>query len=143
VLVLPEDSCQEAALEMDRALEDALNLVSVGARGYGVLSRRPSGSSRNGNGAVRLYQYLENDKWSSGAGENIQRMAGRFGLTIEEADELALTRGTSSRSPPAAPCFAKSEMTHFANQGQPTGDLFNGYFASVARNCVRCWRAIR
>ena len=134
VLVLPEDSCQEAALEMDRALDDSLNLVSVGARGYGVLSRRPSGSSRNGNGAVRLYQYLENDKCSSGAGENIQRMAGRFGLTIEEADELALTAGNLIPITARCSVFAKSEMTHFANQGQPTGDLFNGYFASVARN---------
>ena len=25
-------------------------------------------------------------------------------------------------------------MTHFANQGKPTGELFKGYFASVARN---------
>ncbi|MFI5395743.1 MAG: BadF/BadG/BcrA/BcrD ATPase family protein [Candidatus Binatia bacterium] len=123
VLVLPEDSCQEAALEMDRALEDSLNLVSVGARGYGVLSR-----------ATRLYQYLENDKCSSGAGENIQRMAGRFGLTIEEADELALAAEESIPITARCSVFAKSEMTHFANQGQPRGDLFKGYFASLARN---------
>ncbi|MBI4516642.1 MAG: hypothetical protein HY699_12595 [Deltaproteobacteria bacterium] len=134
VHVLPEDSCQEAALEMDRTLEDSLNLVSVGARGYGVLSRRPSGPSSNGGGAVRLYQYLENDKCSSGAGENIQRMASRFGLTIEEADELALA--AQAATPITARCsvFAKSEMTHFANQGQPKGELFKGYFASLARN---------
>jgi hypothetical protein len=119
VLVLPEDSCQEAALEMDRTLEDSLNLVSIGARGYGILSRKPSSAPRNGGRPVRLYQYLENDKCSSGAGENIHRMAGRFGLTIEEADALALA--AENGIPITARCsvFAKSEMTHFANQGQP------------------------
>jgi activator of 2-hydroxyglutaryl-CoA dehydratase/predicted nucleotide-binding protein (sugar kinase/HSP70/actin superfamily) len=134
VFVLPEDSCQEAALEMQPRLEDSLNLVSIGARGYGVLSRRPSSSSSNGNRSLRTYQYLENDKCSSGTGENIQRMAARFGLSIEEADELALA--AENGIPITARCsvFAKSEMTHFANQGQPRGDLFKGYFASVARN---------
>jgi len=134
VFVLPEDSCQEAALEMEPGLEESLNLVSIGARGYGVLSRRPSASPLNGGRPSLVYQYLENDKCSSGTGENIQRMAGRFGLTIEEADALALA--AENGIPITARCsvFAKSEMTHFANQGQPRGDLFKGYFASVARN---------
>ncbi|MDP6875824.1 MAG: hypothetical protein QF521_20050, partial [Alphaproteobacteria bacterium] len=69
VLMLPEDSCQEAALEISPDLEDALNLVSIGARGYGALSRRPG--TGNGGGAKYHYQYLENDKCSSGTGENI------------------------------------------------------------------------
>jgi activator of 2-hydroxyglutaryl-CoA dehydratase/predicted nucleotide-binding protein (sugar kinase/HSP70/actin superfamily) len=137
IMILPEDSCQEAALEMQPELADALNLVSVGARGYGVLSRRPLGASAscgNGSGSPYLYQYLENDKCSSGAGENIQRMAGRFGLSVEDADALALS--AEDGIPITARCsvFAKSEMTHFANQGKPTSDLFKGYFASVARN---------
>ncbi len=33
VLVLPEDACQEAALEADSTAPDEMNLVSVGARG--------------------------------------------------------------------------------------------------------------
>ena len=82
VFVLPEDSCQEAALEGDASLRGPLNLVSIGARGYGVLSRRELGAGGSGYS----YQYLENDKCSSGAGENIQKMAARFGLTIEQAD---------------------------------------------------------
>ena len=136
-IVLPEDSCQEAALELQPGLEASLNLVSIGARGYGVLNRRPlhvNGGSRNGREPAYLYQYLENDKCSSGTGENIQKIAGRFGLDIEAADELALA--AENDIPITARCsvFAKSEMTHFANQGKPTGELFNGYFASVARN---------
>ena len=130
VFVLPEDSCREAALELQPDLEDSLNLVSIGARGYGVLSRRPSGDGD----AKHLYQYVENDKCSSGTGENIQKIAGRFGLTIEEADEIALSVDDSIPITARCSVFSKSEMTHYANQGKPTGELFNGYFASVARN---------
>ncbi|MCP4960420.1 MAG: hypothetical protein GY925_14275 [Actinomycetia bacterium] len=134
VLVLPEDSCQEAALEFTPGLDDALNLVSVGARGYGVLSREPVGGASSGSATRYLYQYLENDKCSSGSGENIQKIADRFGLGIEEADRSAIA--AEQDIPITARCsvFAKSEMTHFANQGKPTGELFKGYFGSVARN---------
>ncbi|MDP6812574.1 MAG: BadF/BadG/BcrA/BcrD ATPase family protein [Alphaproteobacteria bacterium] len=134
VLMLPEDSCQEAALEISPGLEDALNLVSIGARGYGVLSRKPAGGDGNGSGPKYHYQYLENDKCSSGTGENIQKIADRFGLGIEQADLAA--QAADEGIPITARCsvFAKSEMTHFANQGKPTGELFKGYFGSVARN---------
>jgi hypothetical protein len=125
VLTLPEDSCQEAALELQSGLEDSLNLVSIGARGYGILSRKPGGSERpgrNGGAPSFTYQYLENDKCSSGTGENIKKIAGRFGLSIEEADALA--QSAPDGIPITARCsvFAKSEMTHFANQGKPTGE---------------------
>ncbi|MDP6404584.1 MAG: BadF/BadG/BcrA/BcrD ATPase family protein [Alphaproteobacteria bacterium] len=130
VLMLPEDSCQEAALELSPELEGALNLVSIGARGYGVLSRRPAG-----NGSAKFhYQYLENDKCSSGTGENIQKITDRFGLAVAEADELALSVADSIPITARCSVFAKSEMTHFANQGRPTAELFKGYFGSVARN---------
>ena len=132
VLILPEDSCQEAGLELSPELEGALNLVSIGARGYGVLSRRPA--EANGGTQGYLYQYLENDKCSSGTGENIQKITDRFGLNIEDADRMAVS--AEDGIPITARCsvFAKSEMTHFANQGKPTAELFKGYFGSVARN---------
>ena len=101
--MLPEDSCQEAALELTPGLEASLNLVSIGARGYGVLSRKPRGPGRsagNGNGSAFSYQYLENDKCSSGTGENIKKIVGRFGLSIEEADALALSAAESIPSLP-------------------------------------------
>ncbi len=131
-LILPEESCQEAALEMSPDLKGALNLVSIGARGYGALSRKPA--EDGGAGSKYHYQYLENDKCSSGTGENIQKIADRFGLGIEEADRAA--QAADEGIPITARCsvFAKSEMTHFANQGKATGDLFKGYFGSVARN---------
>jgi activator of 2-hydroxyglutaryl-CoA dehydratase/predicted nucleotide-binding protein (sugar kinase/HSP70/actin superfamily) len=132
VLILPEDSCQEAALELSPELEGALNLVSIGARGYGVLTRRPADADSRSQGY--LYQYLENDKCSSGTGENIQKIADRFGLGIEEADRMALSADDGIPITARCSVFAKSEMTHFANQGKPTAELFKGYFGSVARN---------
>ncbi|HJM93806.1 MAG: hypothetical protein CMM23_16235 [Rhodospirillaceae bacterium] len=131
-LILPEESCQEAALGISPELEGALNLVSIGARGYGTLSRKLADAGTVG--AKYHYQYLENDKCSSGTGENIQKIADRFGLGIEEADKAA--QAVEKGIPITARCsvFAKSEMTHFANQGKATGDLFKGYFGSVARN---------
>jgi len=132
--VLPEDACAEAALEQDPSLPDRLNLVNVGARGYSVLTREPLPGGGNGRGPRFRYQFLENDKCSSGTGENIQKIAQRFGLSVREADRLA--DGAAGVIPITARCsvFAKSEMTHLANQGRPAEDLFAGFFASVARN---------
>jgi activator of 2-hydroxyglutaryl-CoA dehydratase/predicted nucleotide-binding protein (sugar kinase/HSP70/actin superfamily) len=139
--VLPEDACAEAALEQDPSLPARLNLVNVGARGYSVLTREPvpgepvpGGGGGDGFGPQYRYQFLENDKCSSGTGENIQKIAQRFGLSVEEADRLALD--STGLIPITARCsvFAKSEMTHFANQGRSAGDLFAGFFSSVARN---------
>jgi len=127
VSVFPEDSCSEAALELDDNLPKELNLVTLGARGYGVLSRRESEQ-----GVV--CRYLENDKCSSGTGENAARIAARFGLNLAEADQLALQSDESVPITARCSVFSKSEMTHYANQGKEAGALFKGYFASIARN---------
>jgi len=119
---LPEDACIEAALPQLVADSGPLNLVSVGARGYSVLTR----------GADGRIQSLDNDKCSSGTGETMVKIAGRFGLAIDEADELA--QAADKAIPITARCsvFAKSEMTHFGNQGRPANELFRGYFGAVA-----------
>ncbi|MBC2714472.1 MAG: hypothetical protein HF978_04100 [Desulfobacteraceae bacterium] len=147
VLVFPEDACQEAAIEADAAAPDEMNLVSVGARGYSVLARRPadggsganapkasdaSGSLDRQNSSRFFYQFLENDKCSSGAGENIAKMTNRFGLEIDAADELAVSAEKSIPITARCSVFAKSEMTHYANQGKPARELFKGFFGSVA-----------
>jgi activator of 2-hydroxyglutaryl-CoA dehydratase/predicted nucleotide-binding protein (sugar kinase/HSP70/actin superfamily) len=120
---LPEDACLEAALDAMPQLGRALNLVSVGARGYSVLTRDAEGRTR----------CLENDKCSAGTGETIVRNAARFGLDIETAD-LVASRATGA-IPITARCsvFAKSELTHFANQGRPRDQLMRGYLDSIAR----------
>lgn len=131
VLVLPEDACREAVLEADESLPGVMNLVSVGARGYGILSRKPA---ENGGKGRFQYRFIENEKCSSGTGENMKKIAGRFGLSLTEADALAA--GAAKAIPITARCsvFAKSEMTHYANAGKDTGDLFAGFFDSVAKN---------
>ncbi len=134
VIVLPEDTCQEAQLDAESSLPDTLNLVSIGARGYSVLSRKLSDNNRNRNISKYLYQYLENDKCSSGTGENLQKIVNRFGYTIEEADRLAQSADGSVPITARCSVFAKSEMTHYANQGKPVSNLLKGYFNSIARN---------
>jgi activator of 2-hydroxyglutaryl-CoA dehydratase/predicted nucleotide-binding protein (sugar kinase/HSP70/actin superfamily) len=119
---LPEDACLQAALGQPGVPKGSLNAISIGARGYAVLSRNRDGR----------FQYLENDKCSSGTGETMVKVAARFGLTLAEADRLA--SAAQELIPITARCsvFAKSEMTHFANQGRPTDALFRGYFGSIA-----------
>ena len=132
-LDLPVDACLEAALGWMPDAPGAVNLVSVGGRGYRVLARKPAGRGANGQGPWEL-QYVENDKCSSGTGENMLKIAGRFGLTLQQADQLALQ--ATGTIPITARCsvFAKSEMTHHANEGHPASELFSGYFKSVALN---------
>ncbi len=126
---LPEDACVEAAVPPG----GALNVVRVGARGYSVWTRDEAGH-------VALH---ENERCSSGTGETMVKIAGRFGLGIERADQLA--SAATSSIPIAARCsvFAKSEMTHFGNQGQPADELFAGYFTSVARHVAALLLRVR
>ncbi|KAA0232557.1 MAG: hypothetical protein JJLCMIEE_03009 [Acidimicrobiales bacterium] len=120
---LPEDACLQSAVDHTPELTGPLNLVSVGARGYAVLVRSADGR----------YRYLENDKCSSGTGETMVKIAGRFGMSIAEADEAAQEASEAIAITARCSVFAKSEMTHFGNQGRPADALFNGYFASVAK----------
>jgi len=123
-LVLPEDACQEATLDWLPDVPTTLNLISIGGRGYSVLARQPGGPS----------QFVENDKCSSGTGENMLKIAGRFGLDLDAADTLALSAQSSIPITARCSVFAKSEMTHHANEGKPRAQLFAGFFESVARN---------
>ena len=131
-LCLPEDACLSATLDWLPSAPETLNLVSVGGRGYRVLARRPC--TERGSGGRCELESLENDKCSSGTGENMQKIAGRFGLSMQEADELALSARGSIPITARCSVFAKSEMTHHANEGAEAADLFAGYFSSVAQN---------
>ena len=130
---LPEDACLELALEHRSELPGSLSVVRIGARGYSVLTRSASGDVR----------FTENEKCSSGTGETMVKLAGRFDLSVEEADALA--RSSEISVPISARCsvFAKSEMTHFANAGQPAAALFRGYFESVARHVAALLARLR
>jgi len=133
ISALPEDACIASALTLRDDLQGPINLVGLKARGYAILTRDQQGH----------LNYIENDKCSSGTGETMVKIAGRFGLGLEEADRLAA--GASAGIPITARCsvFAKSEMTHFGNQGKPTDQLMRGYFESVARNVAALLSRVR
>ena len=126
---LPEDACVEAAVPA----EGAFNIVRVGARGFSVWTRTAAGH----------VTFAENERCSSGTGETMVKIAARFGLEIGEADQLAAS--VTESIPITARCsvFAKSEMTHFGNQGKPAAQLFRGYFESVARHTAAFLQRVR
>ena len=130
---LPEEACLEAALPLLPAAAGPVNVVSIGARGYSVLARAADGR----------VTFLENDKCSSGTGETMLRLAARFGLSLAEADRLALSADTSVPITARCSVFAKSEMTHFANQGRPADALFRGYFGAVAAYVIALLGRVR
>ncbi|MCP4603659.1 MAG: hypothetical protein GY847_24605 [Proteobacteria bacterium] len=121
---VPEEIAQEIAAKKLHDQGGPLNIVRLGARGYSILTLDKDDNIR----------FEENDKCSSGTGETIEKICGRLGVSLEEAIQSA---GSVKESIPiSARCsvFAKSEMTHFANQGEPHQKLLKGYFESIARN---------
>ncbi len=129
---LPSDACLEAALPLV-APEGPLNLLWIGARGYGVLGRTADG---------RVSQ-LSNDKCSSGTGETMVKLASRFGLSIDEADALALAAAESVPITARCSVFAKSEMTHHGNAGKSADVLFRGYFDAIATTVAALLERVR
>ena len=101
-----------------------LNLVRVGGGGYSVLTRDVSGYVR----------YEANERCSAGTGETVEGLCARLGRSLEEAVELAEASPDGVTVTSRCAVFAKSELTHFANQGEPHGRIFRGLFEGVARN---------
>ena len=120
---VPEEIAQEIAAG-HLYPDGPLNLVRLGARGYSILTRGPDGN----------YSHQFNDKCSSGAGETMERICSRFGLSLEQAAALAEAETQGIAITARCSVFAKTELTHFANQGAPHSRLLRGYFESVARN---------
>jgi activator of 2-hydroxyglutaryl-CoA dehydratase len=117
---LPEETTQEYAAR--RLYPDGpLNVIRVGASGFSILVRDAKGG----------VSFESNDRCSAGTGETIERLCERLGSSLEEASELA--SHSESPLPLTARCsvFAKSELTHYANQGEPHEHIFRGYFESV------------
>lgn len=103
--------------------DGSLTVVNIGGSGFSVLSRD----------SAAHWVYEKNDRCSAGTGQSMERLCARFGVSLEEAAELA--EAASDALPLTARCavFAKSELTHYANQGEPHARLFAGYFRMVAQ----------
>ena len=120
---LPEEIAQEAAAAWLYP-DGPLNVVRVGGGGYSVLTRDAQGR----------VAYEANERCSAGTGETVEGLCTRLGRSLVEAVELA--EGSPDGVIVTSRCavFAKSELTHFANQGESHGRIFRGLFTGVARN---------
>ncbi len=120
---IPEEIAQEQAAAWLHP-EGPLNVVRVGGGGYSVLTRDARGRAR----------YDANERCSAGTGETVEGLCARLGRSLDEAVALAEASPNGVTVTSRCAVFAKSELTHFANQGEPHGRIFKGLFAGVARN---------
>ena len=121
---LPEEIAQEYAIGALYPDAGPINVVRIGGSGYSVLTRDEGGR----------FAFEKNERCSAGTGETMERLCARLGCTLTEAVALAQTSADGVAVTARCSVFAKSELTHFANQGEPHGRLFRGYFESVAKN---------
>jgi len=130
---LPDEIAQELATRNLFPDDGLLNIVRLGGSGYSVLTRDTEGR----------YHFEENDKCSAGTGETIEKICKRLGLDLDRAIELA--EKAEDVIPITARCsvFAKSEMTHYANQGESHPSLLAGYFRSVAGNVASLYEKLK
>lgn len=124
VSALPEEIALEWAVRRLAPESGPLTVVRIGGSGFSVLARTSQGH----------FQYEKNDRCSAGTGETIERICARLGATLEEAASQAESAQASIPITARCSVFAKSELTHFANQGEPHDRLFRGYFESIAKN---------
>ena len=99
-------------------------MVRIGGSGYSVLTRDAAGR----------IDYERNERCSAGTGETVEGLCARLGCGLEQAVALAAAADRGITVTSRCAVFAKSELTHFANQGEDHGRLFRGLFESVARN---------
>ena len=79
-------------------------------------------------------RYEANERCSAGTGETVEGLCGRLGRSLEDAVALAEASPDGVTVTSRCAVFAKSELTHFANQGESHGRIFRGLFEGVARN---------
>ncbi len=120
---LPEEIAQEEAAAWLYP-DGALNVVRIGGGGYSCLTRDASGG----------VAFEANERCSAGTGETVEGLCQRLGKSLSEAVELAIEEPDGVTVTSRCAVFAKSELTHFANQGESHGRIFRGLFAGVARN---------
>jgi activator of 2-hydroxyglutaryl-CoA dehydratase/predicted nucleotide-binding protein (sugar kinase/HSP70/actin superfamily) len=120
---LPEEIAQEAAAAWLYP-HGPLNVLRVGGGGYSVLTRDAGGR----------VNYEANERCSAGTGETVEGLCTRLGRSLAEAVELASRCPDGVTVTSRCAVFAKSELTHFANQGESHGRIFRGLFTGVARN---------
>ena len=120
---VPEEIAQEQAAAWLYP-DGPVNVVRVGGGGYSVLTRNAAGNVR----------YEANERCSAGTGETVEGLCARLGRSLDDAVALAEASPDGVTVTSRCAVFAKSELTHFANQGESHGRIFRGLFEGVARN---------
>ena len=120
---VPEEIAQEQAAAWLYP-DGPVNVVRVGGGGYSVFTRDAAGNVR----------YEANERCSAGTGETVEGLCSRLGRSLEDAVALAEASPDGVTVTSRCAVFAKSELTHFANQGESHGRIFRGLFEGVARN---------
>ena len=123
---LPEEVALEQAAERLLPWDGMAAVVRIGGGGFAVLARSADG----------VWAYEKNDRCSAGTGQAAERLCDRFGCSLDEAVDLALGSPQGVALTARCAVFAKSELTHFANQGEEHGRLFRGYFEALAENVL-------
>ncbi len=101
----------------------AAAVIDIGAHGFSVLALEPDGRDT----------YRENPRCSQGTGNFLRQLVERFGLTPEQADEVA----TGAEAAPLSgrcPVILKTDMTHLANKGEDRARILAGLFDAICEN---------
>ncbi len=98
-------------------------VLDAGAHGYCALEIHDENT--------RVFR--ENTRCSQGTGNFLAQLTGRFGLAVEDADELALEAAALPLSG-RCPVILKTDMTHLANKGEDRARILAGLFDAVAEN---------
>ncbi len=99
-------------------------LVKIGGQGLHVLEMRGDGN----------HTFRQNSLCSQGTGIFLQKLTGRFGLSVEEADRLAGEVSEPAALSGRCPVILKTDMTHLANKGVDRMRILAGVFDAVAEN---------
>ncbi len=120
---LPDEVAQERAAA-GLVGDGPYNIVRIGGSGYSVLTRDARG----------VVSFEANERCSAGTGETVEGLCNRLGHDLDEAVRLAEASPDGLVVTSRCAVFAKSELTHYANEGEDHGRLFRGLFEGVARN---------
>jgi predicted CoA-substrate-specific enzyme activase len=128
LLQLPRVPVKQAQLRACRFLFPAtpVTLVSIGARGFSVLSWKPGGA----------HGWRENGRCAQGTGNFLGQLTGRLGLSVEAADRLAESVESPLALSGRCPVILKSDLTHLASGGQDRDRLLAGLFDAIAANVL-------
>ena len=100
-------------------------IVDLGAHGFSVLTHAADGLDR----------YRENPRCSQGTGNFLRQLVERFGVTVAEADALAVGAEAAPLSS-RCPVILKTDVTHLANRGEARERILAGLFDAICANVL-------